>query len=127
LSTYLEFNLKSLRNLANNGRVSPAVAKLAGMIGLHLVGKASEVGTLEPTDKIRGEKKAIATIAKNMKALGYKGGKVRIDHCLNIEAALKLEELLRTDYPDADIQKDVVGGLCCFYAEVGGLMIGFEA
>lgn len=125
-TTYLEFNLKSLRNLANNGRVSSAVAKLAGMIGLHLVGKASDIGTLEPTDKVRGEKKAIVTVAKNMKALGYKGGKVRIDHCLNREAALKLEELVRADYPDADIVIDEVGGLCCFYAEVGGLMIGFE-
>jgi len=125
-TTYLEFNLKSLRNLANNGRVSPAVAKLAGMIGLHLVGKASEVGTLEPTDKVRGEKKALTTVAKNMKSMGYKGGKVRIDHCLNMEAALKLEELLRADHPDADIQIGEVGGLCCFYAEVGGLMIGFE-
>ena len=125
-TTYLEFNLKSLRNLANNGRVSPAVAKLAGMIGLHLVGKASDVGTLEPTDKVRGEKKAIATVAKNMKEMGYQGGKVRIDHCLNVEAAKKLEELLRADYKDADIVIDEVGGLCCFYAEVGGLMIGFE-
>ena len=125
-TTYLEFNLKSLRNLANNGRVSPAVAKLAGMIGLHLVGKASEVGTLEPTDKVRGEKKAIMTVAKNMKGLGYQGGKVRIDHCLNEDAAAKLAELLHADYPDADIQIAEVGGLCCFYAEVGGLMIGFE-
>lgn len=124
--TYLEFNLKSLRNLANNGRVSPAVAKFAGMIGLHLVGKASEIGTLEPTDKVRGEKKAITTVAKNMKALGYKGGKVRIDHCLNEEAATKLAELIYTDYPEADIVIDEVGGLCCFYAEVGGLIIGFE-
>ena len=126
-TTYLEFTLKSLRNLANNGRVSPAVAKLAGIIGLQLVGKASEVGTLEPTDKVRGEKKALAALAKNMKALGYKGGKVRIDHCLNKEAALKLEDLLRADYPDADIKIDEVGGLCCFYAEVGGLLIGFES
>ena len=126
-TTYLEFNLKSLRNLANNGRVSPAVAKLAGMIGLHLVGKASTVGTLEPTDKVRGEKKAIATIYKNMKELGYKGGKVRIDHCINPPAAEKLEEIIRAEYPDADIVIDVVGGLCCFYAEVGGLMVGFEA
>lgn len=125
-TTFLEFNLKSLRNLANNGRVSPAVAKLAGMIGLHLVGKASEVGTLEPTDKVRGEKKAIATVAKNMKEMGYQGGKVRIDHCLNEDAAVKLAELLYADYPDADIVVDEVRGLCCFYAEVGGLMIGFE-
>ena len=124
--TYLEFTLKSLRNLANNGRVSPAVAKLAGMIGLQLVGKASEVGTLEPTDKVRGEKKALLTIYKNMKALGYNGGKVRIDHCLNLAAAEKLAEMIRSDYPQADITIDVVGGLCCFYAEVGGLLIGFE-
>lgn len=125
-TTYLEFNLKSLRNLANNGRVSPAVAKLAGMIGLHLVGRASTVGTLEPTDKIRGEKKAIATLYNNMKGLGYKGGKVRIDHCLNVEAAKKLEDLIRAEYADADVIIGEVGGLCCFYAEVGGLMLGFE-
>ena len=125
-NTYLEFNLKSLRNLANNGRVSPAVAKLAGIIGLHLVGRASTVGTLEPTDKVRGEKKAIAAIYKNMKGLGYKGGKVRIDHCINPPAAEKLAEIIRAEYPDADIVIDVCGGLCCFYAEVGGLMVGFE-
>lgn len=125
-TTYLEFNLKSLRNLANNGRVSPAVAKLAGMIGLHLVGRESTVGTLEPTDKIRGEKKAIATLYNNMKGLGYKGGKVRIDHCLNVEAAKKLEDLIRAEYADADVIIGEVGGLCCFYAEVGGLMLGFE-
>ena len=125
-TTYLEFNLKSLRNLANNGRVSPAVAKLAGIIGLHLVGRASTVGTLEPTDKVRGEKKAIAAIYKNMKGLGYKGGKVRIDHCINPPAADKLAEIIRAEYPDADIVIDVCGGLCCFYAEVGGLMVGFE-
>ena len=126
-TTYLEFNLKSLRNLANNGRVSPAVAKLAGMIGLHLVGKASTEGTLEPTDKIRGEKKAIVTLYNNMKGLGYKGGKVRIDHCLNLPAAEKLEETIRAEYADADVVIGEVGGLCCFYAEVGGLMVGFEA
>ena len=124
--TYLVFTLKSLRNLANNGRVSPAVAKLAGMIGLQLVGKASEVGTLEPTDKVRGEKKAITTIFKNMKNMGYDGGKVRIDHCLNLPAAEKLAELIHEEYPQADIVIDTVGGLCCFYAEVGGLLAGFE-
>ncbi len=125
-TSFLLFNLKSLRNLANNGRVSPAVAKIASVIGLHLVGRASTEGTLEPTDKIRGEKKAIAGIYKNMKLMGYKGGKARIDHCLNEEAALKLESIIREEYPNADIIIGICGGLCCFYAEVGGLMIGFE-
>ena len=57
---------------------------------------------------------------------GYKGGKVRIDHCLNLPAAEKLADMIREEYPQADIGIDVVGGLCCFYAEVGGLLVGYE-
>ena len=124
--THLFFELKSLTNLANNGRVSPAVAKLAGFIGLHLVGKASDVGTLEPTDKVRGEKKAIVTIFKNMKEHGYCGGKVRIDHCFNEEAAKSLEAKIREEYKDADVQIGQCTGLCTFYAEIGGMLVGFE-
>ena len=40
--TGLLFILESMRNLANNGRVSPAVAKIAGLLGIRVVGKASE-------------------------------------------------------------------------------------
>ena len=61
-----------------------------------------------------------------MRELGYKGGKVRIDHCLNETAALQLKSLLKKDYANADIQIATTGGLCSFYAERGGLMVGFE-
>ena len=125
--TFLVFCLKSLKNLANNGRVSPAVAKIAGILGIHVVGIASEVGTLEQKDKSRGEKKAIFAILKNMKELGYKGGKVRIDHCFNNDAALQLKALIKKDYADADIKIATTGGLCSFYAEKGGLLVGFES
>ena len=40
--THLLFTLRSLNNLARNGRVSPAVAKLAGVLGIVVVGKASD-------------------------------------------------------------------------------------
>ena len=53
--TGLLFSLECLNNFAANGRVSPAVAKLAGVLGIRIVGKASDAGTLEPTDKCRGE------------------------------------------------------------------------
>lgn len=124
--TFLIFCLKSLTNLANNGRVSPAVAKIAGILGIHVTGIASEKGDLEQREKSRGEKKAIQAIAKVMRELGYKGGKVRIDHCLNETAALQLKSLLKKDYANADIQIATTGGLCSFYAERGGLMVGFE-
>lgn len=53
-NTGLLFMLESLNNFAANGRVSPAVAKIAGVLGIRIVGKASDQGTLEPTDKCRG-------------------------------------------------------------------------
>lgn len=125
--TFLLFCLKSLTNLANNGRVSPAVAKIAGILGIHVVGRASEQGTLEQKDKVRGEKKAIFALVKNMKELGYRGGKVIIDHCFNENAALQLKELIKKEYASAEIRIGTTGGLCSFYAERGGLLVGFES
>ena len=124
--THLIFSLESLTNLARNGRVSPAVAKIAGVLGLRLIGKASDVGTLEPMHKVRGEKRAVATIYDDMLAGGYKGGKVCIAHCQNPNAAKALETLIRQDHPNADINLVPCTALCSFYAESGGLMIGYE-
>ena len=123
--TYLVFSLESLHNLANNGRVSPAVAKIAGLVGLRMVGYAEE-GKLNPTDKCRGEKKALSTIFSNMKSKGYHGGKVIIDHCFNETAALALKHIITAEYPDAEISFGTTGALCSFYAEKGGLMVSFE-
>lgn len=125
-NVHLVFSLESLQNLANNGRVNPAVAKIAGVLGIRQVGIASDVGTLQPLDKSRGEKKALADIIKNMKKLGYAGGKVLIHHCLNEGAAGQLKEQLLQLYANANIRIGKTTGLCSFYAEKGGLMIGFE-
>ena len=124
--TGLMFMLESMQNLANNGRVNKIVAKAAGILGIRAVGKASDVGTLEPMDKCRGEKKAIAALADHMVALGYEGGKMRISHCLNPAAAESLKETIVSAFPGADVQIRPTGGLCSFYAEKGGMIIGFE-
>jgi len=124
--THLLFSLESLTNLARNGRVSPAVAKIAGVLGLRLVGKASDVGTLEPLHKVRGEKKALASIYAEMQAAGYQGGKVCISHCQNPDAAKALETLIRKDHPHASITIVPCTALCSFYAESGGLLVGYE-
>ena len=124
--THLAFTLQSLANLARNGRVSPAVAKIASVLGINIVGKASDVGTLEPLHKCRGEKSALKTLYKTMKELGYAGGKMRISHCLNPKAAQSIVDMARAEYPDADISVDCAKGLVCYYAEKGGMLIGFE-
>lgn len=124
-NTALVFSLESLRNLANNGRVSQAVAMIASIIGMRVVGDVSEEG-LHPTNKCRGEKKAIASLFDNMKRLGYKGARVLVDHCYNENAAKALKDLILKEFPSAQIIIDKTKGLCSFYAERGGLMIGFE-
>ena len=131
IRTYMEklhliFSLESLKNLANNGRVSKAVAGLAGILNMRMVGIASEVGTLEITDKVRGTKNALNTIYNNMLKHGYNGGKVRIHHCQNEEAAQTLAGRIKAAFPAAKIQIGKTTALCSFYAESGGLLVGFE-
>ena len=124
--TGLMFSLESLKNLANNGRVSTVVAKAAGLLGIRVVGQASARGDLEMLDKCRGQKRALSAIVGRMKEFGYKGGKVRIAHCSNEEAALKLKELIEAEYQDVEIECYKTRGLCSFYAEQGGMLIGYE-
>ena len=76
-TTALLFSLESLNNLANNGRVSPVVAKFAGILGMRIVGKASDKGQLETLDKCRGAKKTVAKLFSRLKEMGYKGGKIK--------------------------------------------------
>lgn len=125
-NTELIFCLESLTNLANNGRVNPLVAKVAGVLGIRVMGRASDRGDLEQKEKCRGERKALLAIHKYMKELGYTSGKVRIDHCFNLGAAQQLKEMILKESPSADIVIDETRGLCSFYAEEGGLMVGFE-
>lgn len=125
-NTRLIFVLESLKNLANNGRVSPIVAKMTGILGIRLVGKASDRGDLEPLSKCRGERKTLDCVILQLENLGYSGGKVRIGHCLGEGVATELKRRILEKFPDADISLYKCGGLCSFYAEKGGVLIGFE-
>lgn len=124
--TGLVFMLESLNNFAANGRVSPAVAKLAGVLGIRIVGKASDQGTLEPTDKCRGEAKSLSTLVTRLKENGLSKGKVFIAHVSNEQAAVKLKNLICAALPEVTVEIGENRGLCSYYAELGGLLIGYE-
>ena len=124
--TGLLFMLESLNNFAANGRVSPAVAKLAGVLGIRIVGKASDAGTLEPTDKCRGESKSLNTLLARLKENGLKNGKVQLAHCCNEEAARKLKAKIEAELPNVTVSIGKNLGLCSYYAERGGLLVGYE-
>ena len=126
MHTHLLFILQSLHNLSLNGRVSPAAAKIAGLLKINLIGTASKDGKLEPLTKARGMKKAMRELLKYIKDNNYHGGEVIIDHCENEKDAETIKEKLQAEYPDAQITIRPMHGLCSFYAEEGGLMIGFN-
>lgn len=125
-TTGLLFMLESLKNFAANGRVSPAVAKIVGILGIRIVGKASDQGTLEPMNKCRGEARSLETIVSHLKEYGLSEGKVRIDHCENAAAAIRLKELISKQIPGAKVEIGKCRGLCSYYAEKGGLLVSFE-
>ena len=125
-TTRLCFSLESIENLARNGRCSMAVAKLVGVMGIRIVGRASDEGTLQQLHKCRGEKKALVAVFDEMKSRGYCGGKVWIDHCLNLNAAMALKEAIRAEFPESIVHIGTCMGLCSYYAEHGGLLIGYE-
>ena len=124
--THLLFSLESMKNLARNGRTSHAAATIAGVLGIRIVGKASEAGTLELLHKCRGPKRTLQTTYDAMIEHGYFGGRVRIAQCQNPGGADALRSKLLGAWPEADIQIVSCRGLCAFYAEAGGLMIGYE-
>ncbi len=124
--TGLMFMLESLTNFANNGRVSPALAKIAGLLGICIVGKASAEGTLEPTDKCRGQKKSMEAIVRHLKQEGFAHGKIRIAHCFNEGGAQELKNRILEEFQQADIKIYPTNGLCSYYAEKGGLLVGYE-
>lgn len=124
--TRLIFILESLHNLANNGRVSPIVAKVAGLLGIRIIGRASEEGTLEIKKKSRGAKNVLVDLIKLMRGEGFRGGRVKIHHAENPESAEAIRRRIVEEEPNVDIQVSETRGLCSFYAERGGVLVGFE-
>lgn len=50
----------------------------------------------------------------------------RIGHCQNEAFAQELCTEIRQRFPAADVRCDPLRGLCSYYAERGGIMLGFE-
>ena len=123
--TELLFLLESLTNLANNGRVGRATAFFAGLLGIRMLGQAVQ-GVISPVAKPRGEKKALITTFAKMEELGYKGGKLRISYNENEKGARTLCDAVLAKYPEADVEIYPARALCSFYAERGGILLGFE-
>ena len=124
--THILFCLESMNNLARNGRVNPAVAKIASVLGIRACGDAQN-GQIIPTQKPRGQKKATEVLAAMIRERGFTNDSwLRIAHCFGETQAQLLVDEVRREFPDARYTIEPTGVLCSFYAEEGGLMIALE-
>lgn len=114
-------------NFAKNGRVSHVIAKGIGLIGIRIVGTAGPEGTLDFKGKCHGDKKVLVLILEKMKELGYNGGRVIIAHNQNEAAALQLKMRIEELFGTFNGVIRPERALCCYYAEPGSVMVGFEA
>ena len=120
------FCLESMMNLARNGRVPMAVAKIAGMLGIRVAGDVKG-GEITPVHKPRGAKKATQTLVEMIRERGfYDGAQLRVAHCFAEEQALALRDAVLEEFPNTRFTLEPTTALCSFYAEAGGLIIGFE-
>ena len=125
-NTHILFCLESLTNLARNGRVNPAVAKIAGVLGMRVIGDVKG-GQITPVHKPRGHKKAMQMLVEMMEERGiYDGALIRIAHCFGKAQAEDLKAAVLAKFPSCRFIIEPTTALCSFYAEAGGLMIGFE-
>ena len=124
--TKLLFVLAKVDNLVKNGRLSKLIGAVVGLLNIRMVGEASETGTLELLQKARGAKKSLQAAYEEIIKGGYAGGRIVMAHRSNEKFCQQLSELLREKYPQANIRIIPTSGLCSFYAEEGGLLMGYE-
>ena len=125
-NTHILFCLESMMNLARNGRTSMAVAKIAGMLGIRVCGDVKG-GQITPVHKPRGAKKATEVLVEMIKERGfYDGAQLRIANCFGQTQARALADAVLAQFPNTRLTIEPTTALCSFYAEAGGLMIGFE-
>lgn len=123
---HLCFSLASIHNLAKNGRVSSITATLFGVLGIRMLGRASDEGTIVSVNKVRGDKHGVKKIIHEMTEKGFQGGKCCISHTLNDALAQRLKEEILQHFPTSQIVIDLNTALCSYYAERNGLIVGFE-
>ena len=125
-NTKLLFVLAKVDNLVKNGRLSKLIGAVVGLLNIRIVGEASDTGTLELLQKARGAKKALTAAVDEVLKSGYKGGRIIIAHRNNEKFCQQFSEVIKEKFPAADISFLPTSGLCSFYAEEGGLLMGYE-
>lgn len=120
------FVLENMDNLVKNGRVSKFEGGVASLLGIKVMGEATPEGTLGVLKKNRGKVQAHNKMLDAMFEKGYRGGIVKIGHCHNEEKAQYVKAKIQEKFAQAKVEIYKLRGLDSFYAEEGGIIMGYE-
>ena len=121
----LIFALSSYHNLVNNGRMPKLAGIVLGHLGLWGVGIASDEGTIKMKKIAKGGKKTLQVIMNDFKDRVANKGVIVISHCENELFADNLKKAALAAYPGFEVKIMPTRGLCSYYAEKGGIIVGF--
>lgn len=125
LSSTVLFSLCTYENLTKSGRMPKMAGILANKLSIRILGIASDEGTIKVLGPSRSQKKIFTKIIATMEGQGYAGGPVFIDHSNNEAGASALAAKIVEKWPEAQVTCTPCGGLCSYYAENEGLIIGY--
>ncbi|WP_226585440.1 DegV family protein [Halobacillus litoralis] len=122
------FILKTLENVIKGGRLDRMKGTLAKTLNIKLLLKASEEeGSVEVTEKVRGNKKSIRRFVEQIGEYAHtlEDRVIAMSHCNDEERGKKVLETIKERYNFKDSLFMEMGPLISTYSGEGGLVVAF--
>ncbi|MGP4071485.1 DegV family protein [Piscibacillus sp. B03] len=121
------FSLKTVENLIKGGRLDKMRGTIAKTLNIKLLMKASEEGTIEVTEKVRGEKKALRRLVDQIGdySKSLEGKTIALAHSNCEEKAKKVLATIREKYQPEEEMLVEMGPLIATHAGESALVLSF--
>lgn len=121
------FVLKSLDNLILGGRLDKVKGTIAKTLNIKLLMRGNDVGEIEVTEKVRGDKKSIRRFIEQIGEYtkNVEDKVLSITHCNAENRAKSVIDDIKKAYPFKDVFLSETGPLISTYAGEGGLVMSF--
>lgn len=119
--------LDSLENVIKGGRLDKVRGTIASILNVKLVLRATEEGTLEVMDKVRGSANALRKLVDRIEDFGHdmKQSVIAVAHSNCEEKAKELLETIKKRYPFKEAILADMGPVIGTYAGQGGILVAY--
>lgn len=121
------FVLNTLDNLVRGGRISKVTGKIAKTLNIKLLMRGSDEGTIEVTEKIRGQKKAIKRFIDQIGEYtkNFENKALFMTHCNDSSRASKLLQEIKSKYTFKETFLSDMGPIIATHGGEGAIVIAF--